>query len=367
MVSIAIDPHRLSFIGRADAPASPNPRSANCVEVSRAVPPANPAPRSSSLPVHVVEGIKELLRLHADWQAQLVATGVLVLVLLSVRNLIIRILNRRVPDLTVRYYTQKLITYATTVVGFLLLFPIWIKNASTLGTSVALVSAGLAIALSDVVKDLAGWLFIIIRRPFHIGDRITIGDHTGDVIDVMTFDFILFEIRARVDGDDPTGRTVRIPNGHIFSKPLVNFSAEFEFMWQEVAALITFESDWRRGREVILEIMRDHSDEELHDIAAVQINDAEAAIHVEDGGLQPTVYVRVLESGVLLTGRHLVRVRETRRMEDKVWQSILTAFEKEEGLEFAYPTVRTYLRDPIALNDGRDRDRASRLVDEPRT
>ena len=305
---------------------------------------------ASSLLGLVVDSIRDLFRLNADWQAQLVVTGLLVIFLIILRRITIRILNRRMEDLTIRFYVQKLTTYGISVFGALLLFPIWVKDASSVGTSVAVVSAGLAIALSDVVKDLAGWMFILIRRPFHIGDRIEIGGHTGDVIDVQTFDFILFEIGARVDGDDPTGRTVRVPNGDVFSKTITNFSAEFEFMWHEVAVLLTFESDWKRGRDVVMEVMRDHSDDELRDLAARQLHDADAAIQVDGHHLEPTVYVKVIDSGVLITGRHLVRVMETRRMEDKAWQSILTAFDQEDSLEFAYPTVRTFLRDPVALD-----------------
>ena len=60
-----------------------------------------------------------------------------------------------------------------------------------------MVSAGLAIALKDLVVNLAGWALIFWRRPFQLGDRIQIGDHTGDVIDVRIFQFTLKESSRR--------------------------------------------------------------------------------------------------------------------------------------------------------------------------
>ncbi|MFT5316123.1 MAG: small-conductance mechanosensitive channel [Candidatus Krumholzibacteriia bacterium] len=44
-----------------------------------------------------------------------------------------------------------------------------------------LVSAGLAISLQAPLSNLAGWVFISIRKPFTVGDRIEIGGHPGHI------------------------------------------------------------------------------------------------------------------------------------------------------------------------------------------
>jgi len=37
--------------------------------------------------------------------------------------------------------------------------------------------------MHDTIANIAGWLFIIWRKPFQTGDRIQIGEVSGDVID----------------------------------------------------------------------------------------------------------------------------------------------------------------------------------------
>jgi small-conductance mechanosensitive channel len=64
---------------------------------------------------------------------------------------------------------------------------VWLAGMQSLATIIGLMTAGLAIALQDIVKSIAGWAFILWRKPFSVGDRIQVGNHTGDVIDIRIF------------------------------------------------------------------------------------------------------------------------------------------------------------------------------------
>ena len=75
-----------------------------------------------------------------------------------------------------------------------------------MSTFLGLLSAGVAIALKDPLVNLAGWGFIVWRKPFGIGDRIQLGDSRGDVIDQRIFMFTLMEIGNWVDAERSTGR-----------------------------------------------------------------------------------------------------------------------------------------------------------------
>jgi small-conductance mechanosensitive channel len=46
----------------------------------------------------------------------------------------------------------------------------------------------LGLALQSPLKSFFAWLYILIRHPYKIGDRIKIGDSTGDVIEVGYLD-----------------------------------------------------------------------------------------------------------------------------------------------------------------------------------
>ncbi len=100
---------------------------------------------------------------------------VVVVVLLVVRHLLGRLLDRRISDATTRYRGHKVLRLATWAVIAVIVAAIWLDGVAGLATVVAIIAAGLAIALRDPIVDLGGWLYISARHPFKIGDRIAIG------------------------------------------------------------------------------------------------------------------------------------------------------------------------------------------------
>src|SRR5690606_16667365 len=95
--------------------------------------------------------------------------------------------KRQFSDDKQRFLWSKNIRYVIGFISFFLIGRLWLEGFQSLATYLGLLSAGLAIALKDVVADFAAWLFLLWRRPFNIGDRIEIGNHKGDVIDKRVF------------------------------------------------------------------------------------------------------------------------------------------------------------------------------------
>jgi small-conductance mechanosensitive channel len=297
----------------------------------------------------VVEQLMDILNL-SRWQAQLVVTGGVVLVLGLFRWLVLAVVHRRIDDATVWYRTRKLTSYAVTAVGAILLLSVWLEG-SGLATYIGLLSAGLAIALSDVLKNLAGWLYLVLRRPFRLGDRVEIVGQRGDVVDIRAFRFTLLEVAGRVDAEQATGRLLHVPNGLVFTNTLANYTERFGYMWHEVPVLITFESNWERAEEILQGIVAAHAPDMSEVEATRQLREAAAAYQIRFTHLTPTVYLTVRDSGVLLTGRLLVPVRKLRGVEQEIWKDVLRAFAARPDIELAYPTVRTHFERPIRIED----------------
>lgn len=134
---------------------------------------------------------------------------------------------RQTEDVRTRYIWRKILTYTTIALGIILVGHIWVEGFESLPTFLGLLSAGLAIALMDLVTNVAGWIFIAMQKPVTSGDRIEMGDNTGDVIDIRMFQFTVIEIGNWVDADQSTGRIIHIPNGRIFTETLANYSKWF--------------------------------------------------------------------------------------------------------------------------------------------
>ena len=130
----------------------------------------------------------------------------------------------------------------------------------------------------------------------------------------------------------------------VLKHPTANSHVGFEYIWNEVPILITFESDWKKAKQIMIDILQEKT-ESLSQGAQNQIRRAARKYLIVAGKLTPTVYTSVKDSGIMLTMRYLVNPRMRRGTEQKIWEEILDAFEKEDRIELAYPTVRYFTQE----------------------
>ncbi len=283
----------------------------------------------------------QTLGLNETAQTRLLTSLVAILVLIFIRRIILIFVYRRTKDVATRYRWRKTTSYVNFGLIVFIVGSIWFRGFQSLSTYLGLLSAGVAIALHAPLVNLAGWAFILWRRPFHVGDRIQIGDVKGDVIDQRIFMFSLMEIGNRVDAEQSTGRVMHIPNGKVFSEPLANYTDGFQYIWNEIAVLVTFESNWEKAKEILTEIINVRG-EEFSQSAENQIRQAASRMMIYVGKLTPIVYTSVKDSGVLLTIRYICNPRRRRGSEQEIWEDILHEFAACDDIDFAYPTQRFY-------------------------
>jgi len=259
-------------------------------------------------------------------------------------NRLVLMVFMRGRDVQVQYRVRKTVTYITYPLAFLVIGRIWFAGFQAISTYLGLLSAGLAIALQTPLVNLAGWAFILWRQPFKVGDRIQVGADRGDVIDQRIFMFSLMEIGNWVDSDQSTGRVIHIPNGKIFTESVANYNQGFQYIWNEVPVLVTFESDWRKAKQLLNEIAHHHGTS-LSDSAARRLRESAKKFMIFYSKLTPVVYTTVKDCGVMLTIRYLCEPRKRRGSEQEIWEDILDAFAAHDNIDFAYPTQRFYHND----------------------
>jgi small-conductance mechanosensitive channel len=233
------------------------------------------------------------------------------------------------------------VSVLVTSLAILLIAIVWLQALRQIGAFLGLLTAGLAIALKDPLTNIAGWLFIVIRKPFSVGDRIQIGDHSGDVIDIRLFQFTLLEIGNWVDADQSTGRVIHLPNSKVFLEAQANYTTGFLYIWNEIPVLITFESDWILAKSILLDLIKEHA-AHLSDSAKDKLQEATKKYLITYRHLTPIVYTSVKDSGVLLTMRYLCDPRKRRSSEHEIWEGVLNEFARNKSIDFAYPTQRFY-------------------------
>jgi len=271
----------------------------------------------------------------------LLVSAVAIAGLWLLQKIVLAVVYRRLTDPYTRYRWRKATTYLFIVAGVLVVGREWLEGFKSLATFLGLVSAGIAIALKDPLTNLAGWAFIVSRRPFDVGDRIEMGGHKGDVIDQRLFQFTLNEIGGWVDADQSTGRIIHIPNAKIFTDPIANYDKGFKYIWNEVPVVITFESNWTRAKEILTAIAFKHA-EHLTAEAERDLLSASRQYFINYKKLTPIVYTSAVTSGVQLTMRYLIEPRRRRGTVSAIWEEILTEFANAPDIDLAYPTSRPF-------------------------
>jgi len=291
--------------------------------------------------IQLQEEYQNLLSESPLYYTQIIESVIIIVVILLIRWISLRIVSKRVGEPGARYSWRKNIGYAATFVGFLLVGRVWFEGMGSLATFLGLLSAGLAIALRDPVMDIAAWIYVLWRKPFAVGDRIEVGMIKGDVIDIRLFKFSVLEIGNWVHADQSTGRVIHIPNHLIFRDSIANYTSDFDFIWNEIEVVVTYESNWRKSKELLEKICSDHLEDFVKD-AEEQVRRASRSYLIRYNYLTPIVYTEVTGIGVKLTMRYLSHARKRRSTSQALWEDILDTFAKHDDIAFAYDTIRIY-------------------------
>ena len=276
-------------------------------------------------------------------------TIAIILFLWLFRLLVGFIIQKRTKNIRHRYNMERLSGSLVILTGIIAVSVLWFRESTSLVTYLGFLSAGLAIALKDPITNMFGWVYIVLKRPFTLRDRIEVGEKAGDVIDISLFQFTLLEIGNWVDADQSTGRIIHINNARVFTDPLANYSKGFYYIWNELPVLITFESDWKLGKKILEEISLRHS-AHLSEAAEKKILERSRKYLIYYSHLTPAVYTTVKDSGILLTIRYLCEPRRRRDSEQRIWEDVLDAFSLYPGIQLAYPTQRITVPDRVSFD-----------------
>lgn len=236
-----------------------------------------------------------------------------------------------------RYYARKTVSmlYMTVFIGAIL--AIWIQRVEALLVAYGIIGAGVAVALQDVLKSLAGGIWLLINRPYSVGDRIELGGVTGDVIDIGVMSTQLLEIKGWIKGDQATGRILTIPNSLLLSSVVMNYSKNTSFIWDEIEVPVTYRSDWKKAVEIIMTILQEET-ESNEETARKELGKLTEEYYFSKREVTPTVYVTFTDNWILLTARYVTQIRKRRAVTAEISRRILERFEKNKRITVASQT-----------------------------
>lgn len=187
---------------------------------------------------------------------KLVFGAMMIAFVLFLNRLLKQILMRKINDRASEYNFKSLINLLTFLLIFLIAVSLIFSNWYATMVSFGVVSLILGLALQNPLTSLFGWIYLLIRKPYEVGDRIKIGNVYGDVMNVGYFDTTLWEFGGDyLSGDHPSGKIIRFSNSKIFSEYVVNYSWPlFPFIWSEVKFYVSYTSDFDFISLIVTEI-----------------------------------------------------------------------------------------------------------------
>lgn len=236
------------------------------------------------------------------------------------------------------YVTRKIARWLNNLILFILFMYIFGRNLTGFSTAIGLAGAGITYALREVIMSIAGWFAILFGDFFETGDRVLLGGIKGDVVDIGVLRTTLMEIGEWVNGDQYTGRIVRVSNSYIFSSPVYNYTANFKFLWDEIMVPLRFESDMKLAKTILLEIAEKYTGQ-YNEEATLAWENMKRRYKLEDASLDTQVFLSFNDNWVEISLRYAVDYRERRIIRDKIFSEILQRFKQEgESLEIASET-----------------------------
>ena len=255
-------------------------------------------------------------------------SAIAVVLLLALAKVVDVYLIGGIDSAVSRYTLRRVAKLVLALLLVLAVISFLFQNWYTAIVSVGLLSLVMGLAVQTPVTSFLGWIYILVRAPYRVGDRIKISDATGDVIDVSYLDTTLWEFGGGdiLSTDHPTGRIIKFPNSKVLSTTVYNYSwPVFPYIWNEIKFNVAYESDL----EFIAETMQRIAAEEVGERMMKQISVyreilAQTPVDQLEVREHPSVLFRVNANTWLdAIVRYLVHPREAGRVKTRLIKKLL--------------------------------------------
>lgn len=148
-------------------------------------------------------------------------------------NLLARALTRQNVDSTITSYIRTSIGVLLTIALVVALLGFFGVETTTFAALLAAAGIAIGAAWSGLLANFAAGVFLVILRPFKVGDFVTIGGVTGSVKDIGLFGTTV---------NTPDNVLTIVGNGKVFSDTIQNYSSN-EFRRVDLVAQLAHEAD----------------------------------------------------------------------------------------------------------------------------
>ncbi len=263
---------------------------------------------------------------------KIVLAIMLISLVLMANRLLKKFFNRKIENRTTVFNFNRVadLFAGLLILGIVLslLFANWYAAMVSFG----IVSLILGFALQNLITSFFGWLYILIRKPYEVGDRIRIGNVYGDTINVSYIDTTLWEFNGDyLSGDHPSGRIIRFANSKVFSEYVYNYSWPlFPFIWNELSLFISYNSDFKFASDTVKRVVEMEIGEAMvRRVKRFKTILQDTPVDELDVNEYPSVVLRAHNNTwVEVMVRYLVEPKNSGRVKKRLFEAVMEELKK---------------------------------------
>lgn len=256
----------------------------------------------------------------------ILSTFIVIILFLGFRKIGKIIINKKISGRKEYIISQSYI-FVLNVLEVLVLLFIWDDYIKSLMTLISVISAAMTIALREIIMNFFCGLYIKIKKPFKVEDRIQIDDLKGDVMSISALDFEVLEVSTKEENGQSTGIVVTFPNSVVFSKAIKNINKGFKYVWNELTVKVKMDSDLPNNKKELYKIV--NGLEVVKNIPKKmkeQVDITNATNRVYFNNYDPIIYTKLVDDHIELTIRYLMHPKKSRYVESVIWNKIYTSY-----------------------------------------
>ena len=225
-------------------------------------------------------------------------------------------------------HTLQILLNILECLSFIIIWNNFIKNLMTL---ISVISAAMTISLRELILNFFCGIYINIKKPFKVEDRIEIDGIKGDVTNIFALSFEVVEVSTNETHGQSTGIIVTFPSSIVLTKPIKNITKGFKYIWDEIVIKIDLQSDLQKNKNEIYKII--NNNEIIKNIPHKmknQINYINSTNRIYYNKFDPIIYTRIVDNYIELTVRYLMHPKKARYVESEIWNKIYNSYKENK-------------------------------------
>lgn len=274
--------------------------------------------------------VSDLTTINQSYIALVLATSIVILLFSFFKKIGKRTIRKKIEGRK-EYVINQAVQIILNILEVVFLLMIWSEYIQSLMTLISVTSAAMTIALRELILNFFCGIYIKMKKPFQVEDRIEVKGIKGDVMNISSLNFEVLEISTKEEHGQSTGVIVTFPNSIVFSEPVRNLNKGFKYVWDELTVKVPIDCDLVKNKQELYKIV--NNIEIIKNIPKkmkAQINDINTTNRVYFNKYDPTIYTKIVDNHIELTIRYLMHPKKGRFVESVIWNKILEGYKDKK-------------------------------------